>query len=262
MPNTEQEWLRVAKEFETKWNIPHCLGIIDGKQIHNLLKAKYMYTNKRGFSNIIFLALIDADYNFMLIDVKYIGNISKTESQTFALCTELKEGRLNLPQPAPLYGENKQYPYFFVVNDALPISENVMQSYSRRQVQATKHKVFNSRLSRAFRVADNVFGKISSVFRIFTKSLLIEPEKASMIVITVAILHNFLRQRPHSADLYTPSGTFDYEESGEIINGSWRNAINKVNSFVSLKHTLYKTSSKGIKVREDLADYFLNVENH
>ena len=32
LPNKES-WLRIANEFEKKWDFPHCIGAIDGKHV-------------------------------------------------------------------------------------------------------------------------------------------------------------------------------------------------------------------------------------
>jgi hypothetical protein len=44
---------------------------------------------------------------------------------------------------------------------------------------------------------------------------------------TVACLHNFLTRNSDSAEIYTPSGTFDYEKNGRVIKGSWRDMSNE-----------------------------------
>jgi hypothetical protein len=56
--------------------------------------------------------------------------------------------------------------------------------------------------------------------------MLWEPEKAQLVAVTVACLHNFLRS-PDSAAVYTPPGTFGYEENSRVIEGSWRAISNE-----------------------------------
>ena len=32
-PSAEQEWKQISNDFEEIWNLPHCIGAIDGKHI-------------------------------------------------------------------------------------------------------------------------------------------------------------------------------------------------------------------------------------
>ena len=33
IPSSKTEWLDIARDFENRWNFPHCLGAIDGKHV-------------------------------------------------------------------------------------------------------------------------------------------------------------------------------------------------------------------------------------
>jgi len=59
------------------------------------------------------------------------------------------------------------------------------------------------------------------VFQVLHKPMLLEPEKAQLVAMTIACVHNFLRRSPDSAAVYTPPGVFDYDENGQVIEGSW-----------------------------------------
>jgi hypothetical protein len=71
-------------------------------------------------------------------------------------------------------------------------------------------------------VVENIFGITASVFRVLQKLMLLQPEKIELIVIIIAHLHNFLRKVAHSAGVYTPPGTMDYEVDGKLVEENWR----------------------------------------
>ncbi|XP_045109256.1 putative nuclease HARBI1 [Portunus trituberculatus] len=261
IPKTQAEWLTVATDFETIWNFPHCVGAIDGK--HVTLKCPIAsgseYINYKGFFSIVLLALVDANYNFMFVDVGCQGRISDggviANTQLYKL---MEEKALNLPEPAPLNEREEVVPFFFVGDEAFSMSETLMKAYPGYHVKGSKQRIFNYRICRARRVVENVFGIASSVFRVLRKPLLLEPEKASCVVMTTTLLHNFLRRRPDSAELYTPPGTFDSEEAGVVRNGNWREATHEMGSLLPLKRVARKTKATLLNVREEIADYFLN----
>jgi len=72
-------------------------------------------------------------------------------------------------------------------------------------------------------------------------------------------LHIFLRRTPHSAAIYAAPGTFDYEEYGWVIEGSWRAMSNdNMTSLFSVRKTAHKPSLKAKEIWEELAAYFLS----
>ena len=89
--------------------------------------------------------------------------------------------------------------------------------------------------------------------------MLLEPEKAQLVVMTVACLHNFLRRSPHSAAIYTPPDTFDYEENGRVIEGSWRATSNENMTYLfPVRKITRKPTLKAKEIREELAACFLS----
>jgi hypothetical protein len=70
-PDSEEEWLEIAHDFERKWNFPHVIGALDGK--HVMLQAPVNsgteYYNYKHFFSIVLMALVEADYCFRYVDV-------------------------------------------------------------------------------------------------------------------------------------------------------------------------------------------------
>ena len=79
VPSSEEEWLAIAQEFEKKWDFPHAIGAMDGKQV--MLQAPMNsgteYYNYKHFFSIVLFALVDADYNFLYVDIGCQGRISE-----------------------------------------------------------------------------------------------------------------------------------------------------------------------------------------
>uniref|UniRef100_A0A6P7GJU7 Protein ALP1-like n=1 Tax=Diabrotica virgifera virgifera TaxID=50390 RepID=A0A6P7GJU7_DIAVI len=192
------------------------------------------FFNYKSTFSIVLFALVDGNYNFMFGDVGCQGRIS--DAGVFRgskLHSMLTSKTLGIPVPEELPGRSMQVPYFFVGDSAFALDENLMKPYHGDFAKGTPERIFNYRLSRARRIVENAFGISSSVFRVLRKPMLLGPEKAELIVMTVLLLHNYLRT--HSPNVYTPIGTFDQEVDGVLTEGSWRREeADNVTSMVSL----------------------------
>lgn len=102
-------------------------------------------------------------------------------------------------------------------------AEFTMKPFEDTPERGSTDRIFNYRFSRGRRTIENIFGILSSVFRVLRKPLLLDPEICKKIILTTVHLHNFFRNRPKSTQLYAPEGTFDIEETRELIAGRWRN---------------------------------------
>lgn len=68
-------WQRIASEFEELWNIPKCIGALDGYHVW-LQKPPHsgsMFFNYKKFFSIVLLALCDAYRRFTWFNIGHYG---------------------------------------------------------------------------------------------------------------------------------------------------------------------------------------------
>nr|AEE62694.1 unknown [Dendroctonus ponderosae] len=198
------------------------------------------------------------DYCFTFIDVGAQGRMN--DAGVFASTTlyrKILRRELSFPPNKPLPGRHESVPYIFVGDDAFPLSGSLLKAYSGTHAKGSIERIFNYRLCRARRVVENVFGILASIFRVFRKPMLIQPEKAAMVCMTCALLHNFLRRSNTSRQIYTPSDSFDYEADGHLMPGSWRQDTAS-SSLLPLGKTPRKPSEEAKYIRKEFAEYFVS----
>ena len=129
----------------------------------------------------------------------------------------LHTGRVNLPDPEvlPDHSSNKPIPFVFVGDEAFPLKPYLMHPFPGRQLDSEEKKIFNYRLSRARRVIENTFGKLSHSFlhifvimviqihfstgilshrwRLPFTKIVAEPPKVVILVKAMCLLHDYLR---------------------------------------------------------------------
>lgn len=133
MPATPQEWKAISNQFEDIWNFPHCIASMDGKHIikQSPIKTGSEYYNYKSFFSIVFFALVDADYNFLFVDVGSQGRIS--DGGVFKhtkLYDLIEKGKLKLPEKDVLPGRDRPVPYVIVADEAFGLTEHIMKPYS------------------------------------------------------------------------------------------------------------------------------------
>lgn len=196
----------------------------------------------------------------MYVDIGCQGRISDGGVfKNTQLNKNVEQNTLFIPEAKPL-GMRKKIPYFFIGDDAFTLSEHLLKAFPGMHSKNSVERIFNYRLCRTRRVVENLFGIMSSIFRVLRQPILLEPEKASIIVLTIAHVHNFLRKSTNSRLLYTPHGTADYIVDGRIVDGSWRNAYNRDNmsSLMPLQNVPRRSCTTAKEVRDELAQYFQN----
>ena len=115
-PFTPTEWKHVSRGFEQTWNFPHCVRAIDGK--HVVIQAPSCsgstFYNYKGTHSIVLMAMCDAHYCFILLDVGDAGRHS--DGGVFmnsAFGQAMEAGTLSLPDVDNITGIATPIPYFF-----------------------------------------------------------------------------------------------------------------------------------------------------
>ncbi|XP_036322321.1 protein ALP1-like [Rhagoletis pomonella] len=148
---TETEWIRIANEFKLMWNMPNCIGAIDGKHINITCPSNSgsMFYNYKGNYSIVLMAICDANYTFTCVDIGAYGSQSDGGIFQFSKISEaIENNSLNIPKDCPLPGELEPFPHYIVGDAAFPLRRYLMRPYPGRAIQP-EQEYFNKRLSRA-----------------------------------------------------------------------------------------------------------------
>lgn len=170
------------------------MGALDGR--HIVFRAPISdgsyYFNYKGDHSIVLLALVDAHYKFIYVNIGVNGRISDGGVfQQSLLSRAFITNELNFPPPEPLPSTNVMAPYVVIADDAFPLSDHLMKPYPQRGLDHDC-QIFNYRLSRARRIVENAFGILANRFRILLNPINLSVKKVELITLTCVILHNYL----------------------------------------------------------------------
>lgn len=103
---------------------------------------------------------------------------------------------------------------------------------------------------------ENGFGIMASRFRIFSRPIICDPDKAVLIVKACVALHNFLSTTERAA--YIPGSFEDSSSStGEDQPGEWRQLVQGDNNLVDgPRHHVDRATRRAGAVREQFNRYF------
>lgn len=251
VPGSQHEWNNIMEDYYRLWNFPNCCGAMDGKLVNIRCPGRSgseYFDYKKNFSIHLF-AVVDANYNFIYIDVGTNGRANDASVFNKSTLNEaLLSNLLNFPKEGVI-----------VADDAFPLRTDVLKPYNTRGEFGDKQKIFNYRLSRARRVVENSFGILVSKFRIYEKAIPLSVQKVEQLVKTTCALHNWLRKT--TVD-YVQQRSLETEDwvTGSIVPGEWREVLSLAlsDSFCLLVPTNARNHSENARrVRDVYAEKFV-----
>ena len=221
-PRTPEEWKVISDGFSRRWNYHNCCGAIDGKHIaiQKPANAGSQFFNYKKFHSIILMAVSDANYKFVYVDIGAEGSAGDAGTWYQAsLNTAIDTGTAGFPPAAALPNDDRDIPFHLVGDDAFALKTWLMKPYAHRG-QVDHEKIFCYRLSRARRVVENAFGLLVAVFRIFTTTIMLRPSVVKTLTLCGVVLHNLLLERK---PIQPNNILVDHEDANhEEIAGAWR----------------------------------------
>nr|CAI5836345.1 unnamed protein product [Callosobruchus analis] len=113
-PESSFEWREIAKEFEARWNFPHCCGALDGKHVllQAPLKSGSEYFNYKSSFSVVLMALCDANYCITYVNIGSPGRMSDGGIfQNCKLSEYMENGNINFPPDNVLSSTQKKQPH-------------------------------------------------------------------------------------------------------------------------------------------------------
>jgi hypothetical protein len=136
-PSSEEDWKGISSEFYKSWNFPNCIGAIDGKHVTIQCPqgAGSTYYNYKGSHSIVLIAVCDAHYRFIIVDIGDAGRNSDggvLTSSTFG--QTLEAGNLAIPSPRQLPDSATEAPFMFVGDETFPLRVNMLRPYPGKKL--------------------------------------------------------------------------------------------------------------------------------
>ena len=132
--STREDWIRIEQEFAERWNFPNCCGSLDGKHIMITSPAKSgtLYYNYKGHFSLNLMALVDANYKFITVDVgDYGSNADGAVFRKSAFGQRFLDNDMDVPPPKTILNAEHlgSLPYVIVADEAFPLKPNIMISF-------------------------------------------------------------------------------------------------------------------------------------
>ena len=125
-PTSVDDSKKISANFNELWNMPHCLGALDGKHV-GIRKPAFsgsLWYNYKGFFSMVILSICDARYWFSYVYVGEYG--SKNDSgvlKNSRMGRKFGVNKMNIPGPAKIpESDDLELLYLLLGDEIFPLS--------------------------------------------------------------------------------------------------------------------------------------------
>lgn len=209
------------------------------------------YYNYKNSHSIVLLAVCDANYIFIFVDIGAYGRRSDGSIFRSSLIGQKFHNKeMNFPESQPISIDGPALLYVLVGDKSFPLTEYLLRPYPGRGSLNEKRNIYNYRLSRARRMIESSFEIVRSQWRILRRPIDTTVDTCMKIVQTIICLHNWLRVKDIGHDEYIPSNLVD-------TDNTWRSDITDEGALRDISQCGSNLSSrKSMMIRDQFCHYF------
>lgn len=124
-----------AKEFWRRWSFHNVIGAIDGKHVRIVApnNTGSLYFNYKNYFSIVLLAMVDANYKFLLVDIGSYGKEGDAGIFNKSEMGKLITNGSFFPPPRSLPDSDVVLPHVILGDEAFRLDEHVMKPYCKAQ---------------------------------------------------------------------------------------------------------------------------------
>lgn len=177
-PN-RKKWMKIRKSFWKLYDMPNCMGSLYGR---------FVAINNKQF---MFLAVVDASYKFVMIDVgDYCdGNPAKVWPKSI-MSKQFENHDFEIPTRRRV--NDQILPYVMVAGNSFAPDSYIIKTFRPNDVDEIKdvHKIFNSRIAPIKDIAEEAMTNLRRRWQVVQRRFEIEPQKVERVILAACCLYN------------------------------------------------------------------------
>ena len=130
---TPEHWKKIEEGFRIRLHFPNCIGALNGKHIRIKAPANTasLFHNYKGHFSTVLLALVDANYQFIYVDIgEYGSNVDGSVFKASMFGRKYLSHEMGVPGDKflPNFHTNHPIPNVFVADEAFPPTTNTYET--------------------------------------------------------------------------------------------------------------------------------------